>query len=345
MGIAPAHKLSITGGLIGELFGQIDALPSANLSPDRNPAEVTFELQIDPIRHHYLNDHAISGKLVLPATCALELLCETASGLYPGYRVILVDQFQILGGITFEGKAKDFRLVLKQTSDENDMVAITATLFSQEMRHKIHFRANITLLRAPDRAGVAKLDVNVGINSAATARSPFGTITGTTENRSDLLTLVGKSLRIAEPTSIPDLQEVYSDWLFHGPLFHGITKITNFGREGIEGNVIGTDPVFVLSPPNSYEWTFDPILLDSAMQLAAVWVKKYMNMQTLPTGFRSMFFASKLDLRKVTAQVYFADDVVPSDLICDLVIRDQEGMVVAAIKGLTGVAVRELTGN
>jgi hypothetical protein len=50
-------------------------------------------------------------------------------------------------------------------------------------------------------------------------------------------------------------------------------------------------------------------------------------------------------LRKVTVQVYFADDVVPNDLICDLVIRDQEGIVVAAIKGLTGVAVRDLSGK
>jgi hypothetical protein len=70
-----------------------------------------------------------------------------------------------------------------------------------------------------------------------------------------------------------------------------------------------------------------------------------MNMQTLPTGFKSMLFARKLDLRKVTVQVYFADDVVPNDLICDLVIRDQEGIVVAAIKGLTGVAVRDLSGK
>jgi hypothetical protein len=342
MGISPVQKLSITGGLIGELFGQLVGEKSTHLSgSDRRPAEVTFSLEIDPVRHHYLNDHAIGGKLVLPATCALELLCEAAAGLYPGYEVVFVDNFQVLGGITFEGKAKDFRLVIKQTSDANDMVAVTATLFSQEMRHKIHFRANITLLRACDRSA----DPNSYFGRSTTLAASDGTVTGANLRPADLFLLINKPLRLPPPEDIPNLAEVYSDWLFHGPLFHGISKITNLGRPGIDGNVIGTDPVFVLSPPNSYEWVFDPILLDSAMQLAAIWVKRYMNMQTLPTGFKSMLFARKLDLRKVTVQVYFADDVVPNDLICDLVIRDQEGIVVAAIKGLTGVAVRDLSGK
>ncbi len=98
---------------------------------------------------------------------------------------------------------------------------------------------------------------------------------------------------ITTTSPLPTRQSVYADYMFHGPLFQGITGISALGEEGIVGELKASKPQACLSrSTGSNEWTIDPILLDSAMQLAGVWARQFLDITVLPTGFKSCISAT-----------------------------------------------------
>ena len=72
------------------------------------------------------------------------------------------------------------------------------------------------------------------------------------------------------PTSL-SVAAFYRDVAFQGPLLHGILEIESEGKSSLRGTVKTSTPQDFLPGDPRKEWTIDPLLIDSALQMAVYW--------------------------------------------------------------------------
>jgi len=95
-----------------------------------------------------------------------------------------------------------------------------------------------------------------------------------------------------------------------------------------------------LARGNGDRWIIDPILLDSAMQLAGVWARQYMDITVLPTGFKSLVRLRPITGKRLKGRINIPATSHTGDLHCDLLVSDVEGVPVFIVSGLSGVGSR-----
>jgi KR domain-containing protein/polyketide synthase-like dehydratase family protein/polyketide synthase family protein len=238
--------------------------PSATVSPARvlplaaglvssHAKGEGFEIlkTFDVSRDLYLQDHVLDGRPVVPAAVALELMAEVAQTGWPDLQVIGLRDFAVLKGLVLDGDTKPVRI-----------------------------RARAVVEPPHDRLGV---DVHVEIADA----SPGGTLhyRATVE--------MGDRLPDAphfDPAMRSDLgpfpmslKDAYRDWLFHGPLFQGIETAHGFGETGMVATCVPSSPALCLKDGPPGEWLIDPVVFDSALQMAVLWSRACLDMTPLPT--------------------------------------------------------------
>jgi hypothetical protein len=81
------------------------------------------------------------------------------------------------------------------------------------------------------------------------------------------------------------VDEAYRRWLFHGPSFRGISSIEGISEEGIYSVLQPSSPSECFRRNVADPWVIDPVLLDSAFQLAILWERAHFDMTPLPSGF------------------------------------------------------------
>ncbi|MEW5848464.1 MAG: SDR family oxidoreductase [Myxococcota bacterium] len=141
-----------------------------------------------------------------------------------------------------------------------------------------------------------------------------------------------------EPTKTPDPalgawtgDAVYDGHvLFHGPRFQVIRSIDGISAEGIAGKLHGTRDSGWTSEP----WHVDPAALDGALQLAVLWARDLLGGAALPMAVAA--FESYVDglptgtLRCVVGR----KEVHAARAVCDVVLEDETGRLVAALRGV-----------
>jgi hypothetical protein len=143
---------------------------------------------------------------------------------------------------------------------------------------------------------------------------------------------------IAPPSDdLPLPEDVYGKWLFHGPLFQGISSILSLEDDEVMGTVAGSEPIKCVTTADASDWLVDPVLLDSAMQLAGIWARHFQDVTVLPTGFKTLHVYRALGLGKATARV-FLGEANAINLLCDLAIYDETGQLALLVEGLGGIA-------
>ena len=79
------------------------------LTPELCSHRISRRLSLDA--NPFLQDHAIAGKPVLPATCAVAWTINICEQLYPGYSFFSCQNFKVLKGIIFESNlVKEYNL-------------------------------------------------------------------------------------------------------------------------------------------------------------------------------------------------------------------------------------------
>jgi Polyketide synthase dehydratase len=147
---------------------------------------------------------------------------------------------------------------------------------------------------------------------------------------------------LGEVVDAPKLNEIYGQWLFHGPRFQGIQRIDLLGEKGIVGGVGVSSPAHNLSNTDGSAWQIDPILLDSSMQLGGIWARKFLDITVLPTGFKRLTRYRATDVAPLTSRIFIAPDSSTSELTCDLAIYDNSGELAILVEGLGGVGSKSL---
>jgi hypothetical protein len=274
-----------------------------------------LRLRLDPEYDLYLKDHAFDGVPILPMAVATELLAEAAQLKYPQHQIEAIDKLRIPAGIMFENGAKDVFISIKEKEHSANRAIAEVSISSGPSGSRKNFSAHVVLSKSP------KAELPEG--------KPF---------KKDFEQPDIRDAELAPPT----VAQVYKNWLFHGPLFQGLDNIDAIGINGIAGQ-ISTVPVSdCLKYEGAGTWIVDPIMLDSAMQLAGIWARHYMDITVLPIGFGKLRFFSSPEGKSFKVFVSVPSESKNGELLCDMAVYDQNDRLILIMEDLQGAGSKSL---
>lgn len=283
---------------------ELGALLGRGRPTSRPTGEQILPVRLDPARHLYLQEHALDGKMVLPAAAALELMAEAACTLWPGWRVVEVREHKLMKGVDLTASRDLQVLVSPPPYGSSEGFEVTAMLQSDlgGGRAMTHYRCVVRLeqsLPQPDPVPRAIHDE--------------------------------RSLSVAQ---------AYGEWLFHGPRFQVIQQIDGLSPAGAGAQVVSTQPARWLSARDgsAQGWLFDPALLDAAAQMAWLWSRAYRDESALPTRFGRVVRYRDVLPEHLHMEYRRIDTADPSLIRANVTFFDAEGAPVLAIEELDSVA-------
>jgi len=294
---------------------------------------VEFESVLSPDVDLYLRDHTFDSVPVMPMAMALEMMAEAAQALCPDMKMLTVNRLEIPAGIVFDSASKTITVSARKVERAGQPALVETTVLTGNKRQ--HFKTSFELI--PRTKDAAQNGNAYGPRISGLASIPsFVPTTATVPNIAKGITPI---------TPLPTRQIVYRDFMFHGPLFQGITSVTALGEEGIVGELQASKPQACLSrSTGNNEWTIDPILLDSAMQLAGIWARQFLDITVLPTGFKNLHLGDR-DLMlqdSYFARVFITPGTTARELTCDVAVYTKAGALAFVIEGLGGIGSKSL---
>lgn len=282
------------------------------------PGEAEYSITLSTDEDCYLEDHKFDGVPVLPMAFALELMSEAAIATFPGMQLRRITEMDIPSGLVFDTGTKN--MVVTVIAETHNSQVVKARVTVANGNRKVHFKSLVEL-------GAQPAQVEGSAVKGATTSVPV-------EFRTP-------SLQQAEKTP-PTVHHIYTNYMFHGPAFQGITGISGLGADGIVGSLAPSRPDECLKSPGKEPWVIDPILFDSAMQLAGVWARHYLDITVLPTGFKALHYFRAPVGTTFTGRVFIPPDTGKGELLCDLAVYNQENQLVMVVEGLGGIGNKSL---
>jgi hypothetical protein len=211
-------------------------------------------------RDLYLDDHRIDGRPVLPFAVATELMAEAAAAGWPGWEVVAVRDVRLLKGVSVEGTGVPLRVSARPRAElgrVDEGPVLDLTIASGPDFRLAHYRATVEMGRDP----------------------------GSVRGRWAAEVAVGAARALEGAGAFPmDVEEAYRSWLFHGPMFRGIVSIESIGPGGARAVLRPSDPRDCLGGEPAGDWLFDPVLVDSALQMQVLWARLHWDVTLLPHG-------------------------------------------------------------
>jgi acyl transferase domain-containing protein/NAD(P)H-dependent flavin oxidoreductase YrpB (nitropropane dioxygenase family)/ABC-type nitrate/sulfonate/bicarbonate transport system substrate-binding protein/NAD(P)-dependent dehydrogenase (short-subunit alcohol dehydrogenase family) len=263
---------------------------------------------LDPAQDLYLNDHRLDGKPVLPMAMALELMAEAASAGWPDLALVEMKDLRLLRGLVLEDGPKPVRIVARPlTHPSRDDMEVDVSIVGTEQRAPLHYRV------------IARLEAGLPTPPPV------------------------ETLSLVEEVTLPfTLEKVYREWLFHGPLMAGVAKIKGIGANGIIGDLIPSMPEKCLVGAPGVPWIFDPVVMDSALQLAIVWSRTHWDMTPLPARFQSYRRFGPLSGSKINCQIRIRPDSAGHIIHCYAAFFGSDGQLLGLIEDAEGVCSKAL---
>jgi 8-amino-7-oxononanoate synthase len=144
------------------------------------------------------------------------------------------------------------------------------------------------------------------------------------------------ALRGAAITPALTLERFYGGVTFHGPRLRGIRAIDAVTQDGIRGEVVGAAAATALMPETTRgRFAIDPVLLDSAFQLAGFWAVSERRRAGYPIGFRRLVARRPTGGAALVATVALVE-ATDDRFVGDLSLATPSGEVVLTIEGLEG---------
>ena len=223
---------------------------NTNFYPSNN-GNVELIRRLDRHIDHYLQDHKLDGHPVVPMAIALEMMAEAVAYRYPDYYLQALNDVHVLKGIILNGDSAHIRITADAENESDQRVSLRIRIGDNRDRKRLYYRARAELVRGKPPA-----------------------------DRHDGLTL-------KEPTGFPlSVAEAYRRHLFHGPLWQGIDQVEAIGQNGIIGHLKTSRPeAYLRGKPadQAHSWLIDPLVIDSGLQLVALWMRNRMNATPLPS--------------------------------------------------------------
>jgi NAD(P)-dependent dehydrogenase (short-subunit alcohol dehydrogenase family) len=277
--------------------------------------EFLFDLNADKDR--FLADHAFDGVPVMPMAFALEFMSEAVLAVYPDWKLLSIESLDIPSGIVFDTTTKSISITVHEESRTETQVMTSVSLSSGTTTRRTCFKAGFQLARSLTESAT---EGKVAAQFLQEEKSPD----------------------IGEAAIVPPLSDIYGSWLFHGPLFQGIRQIRGVGAHGVLGLIRTSNPSDCLTGSEAGDWVIDPVMLDSAMQLAGIWARQFLDITVLPTGFRRLTRLASPTGRELSVRIFVSPESGATELTCDLAIYNSNGQLILLIEGLGGVGSKSL---
>ena len=285
----------------------IGRLPAGAHAPD---GSVRITRDLDTSYDLYLQDHRIDGQPVLPMAVAVEMMAELAASGWPELEVAAVRELQLLQGVVLRGSTGGIRVVARPPVPSfQERSNVEVEISDLENRRRVHYRAVVEMARRlPDPPSLSIPPMNE-----------------------------------ARPFPLP-VDEAYRRWLFHGPLFQGITRIERIGVDGIEGTLAPSSPRQWIAGAPEGDWLIDPAIVDCGLQLLVLWVREQWDMMSLPSRFfayRRFCVPSTTDT-EVRCEIRIRPDERSHIVHADLFFLGAEGLLFGILEDMEGACSRKL---
>ncbi len=266
----------------------------------------TFQREIDVDQYPILYSHMLGGKPVVPFALMAEWFGHGALHGNPGLTLCGFNDMRILHGIKVEQEKRIVRLLAAKARRRKSLWEVDVELrdgFKNGIE-VIHCKAKAllteTLLQPP------KFNTPTDFGAGDYSRS---------------------------------VKEVYDKILFHGADLQGIKKIAGFSDRGMIAQICSAPPplAWMKDPPRS-QWIGDPLVLDSAFQMATIWCYEKIGAVSLPSylaNYRQ--YRSKFPSQGVTAVL----EVLAASkhkMTGNITFLDKDDTVVAQLCGYEAVA-------
>jgi len=266
---------------------------------------LTFKRELDVEKYPVLNSHILDGKPVVPFALMTEWLGHGALHENPGLILSGFDDMRILKGIKLDQEKKLIRLMAGKARKNGKIYEVDVELrdgFKDNMP-VIHSRAKAILTDDPP------------------------------------LPPVFSSSEYFDSKTYPrSIDEVYDKILFHGNELRGIRKIIGYSPEGIIAEISpAPSPAKWMTDPLRNRWIGDPLVLDSAFQMAIIWCYEEMGKVSLPSflaSYRQYWDSFPANGVTVILKVKEATDHIMRG---DFTFLDQNNVIVARLSGYEAV--------
>ncbi len=240
--------------IIGATLEQAAAPNTPEMKPEQPQDDLALLVkhQVDTEGYPVLDSHVLAGRPVVPFALIAEWLGHGALHDNPGLYLHGLDDMRLLNGIKLDKEKKTIRLLAGKAVKADNAFAVNVQI--RNGRHPdgsefIHSSARAILtdqwVSPPQLNGEAEIAVQ-----------PYHR----------------------------DLAEVYEKILFHGNDLRGITRITGYSDQGIIADVSSApSPMAWITRPLRSRWIADPLVLDSAFQLAIIWCYETKGTVSLPS--------------------------------------------------------------
>jgi len=275
--------------------------------PEKAPPALAmlFEREIDVENHPVLRSHIIGGKAVVPMALMVEWFGHGALHENPGLLLHGLEDMRILNGIRLGAETKPIRVLAGKARRKNGFFEVDLELRNgvREDKDILHSRARAILTEDYSRPPAYRLPDALSCNHYPRSAA-----------------------------------EIYEKILFHGTHLHGLRWVQCCTADGMVADVIGApDPAQWIAVPPRNSWLCDPLVLDSAFQMASLWCFEQRGCVSLPVHaasyrqFRTAFPAKGI---KVALEVR---EVTENKMRGDFTFLDADGRVIARLTGYEAV--------
>ncbi len=283
---------------------------AAKEEKEKSPNGICLEKQISIDKYPILASHQLNNKPVVPFALMLEWFAHSAIKYKPGHIFHGIDDMRLLSGIKLDDKEIPIKIISGETVKEKGIIRIPLELRNNNPENNglVHSKA-IALLTD---------------NYAAPPVYKFP------EN-------------IKKERSMLTVDEAYEKILFHGKMLHGIKEVTGSSSQGMIARVLSAPkPEKWLKKPESNEWLADPLVIDSAFQMAILWCYENAGLVSLPVYFAEYRQYRRSFPEKETTAVLEIREVTGHKMKGDFTFLDSNNVVVATIAGYESVMDKSL---
>ncbi|MFW7378756.1 MAG: SDR family NAD(P)-dependent oxidoreductase [Oligoflexus sp.] len=252
-----------------------------------------------------LRSHVMKGQMVLPVVLHLELMIEKVKRSIPGLRFQGFGNFRILRGLKLhEHESLELRLVLGEQHSVSGGLKVDVTLEAYDFSRRSWYASSATEVWMVDEKVVVTHPV----------------------------------LQVESELELPEKEELYVEFLFHGAHFQGIEEMHALSQSGAEAWVkTSAVPRYWLSNDLLEEWHIDPLAVDCGFQLGVVWSSVTRSLRSLPMSIHTYLqyqdrFPS--DGCRVRFVVQESGD---KEFEASMEFMDREGRLIASMKGYRGI--------
>jgi acyl transferase domain-containing protein/NAD(P)-dependent dehydrogenase (short-subunit alcohol dehydrogenase family)/3-hydroxymyristoyl/3-hydroxydecanoyl-(acyl carrier protein) dehydratase len=280
--------------------------PSAHLT-------LSFKKDVDTGLYPILNSHVIKEKPVVPFALMTEWFGHGALHKNPGFLLHRLDGMRVFKGIKIEGETKSIRLMSgKPVKKKGGVYDLDLEIRNgHPEREVVHSKASAVLVeRLPE--------------------APDYTIPP----------------EILGGTYTRNIRDAYEQVLFHGPDLHGIKAVKGCSDRGMVADVASAPPPSAwITDPLRTNWVADPLVIDSAYQMAILWCYEQKGVVSLPSYSASYRQYSREFPHDGMTVVMEVKGLTEHKMTSDFTFLDRKNKVVATITGYEAVMDESLLGS